>query len=659
MAKRFWKIQNAVERDGSELILEGEISSELWFGNEVTPKALRDELSQTDGPLTVVINSVGGEVFAGVQIYNMLRNRGNITVRIDGIAGSIASVIAMAGDEIIMSAGSVMMVHKPSMGVAGNSSDMDDAKKILELLEREITEIYTARTGLSTERVTELLTGDNGLGTWLGGAEAVELGFADRAITEEKVTDSITNAIKAMMSGNLQFSMAVSKESLDAFAKEVKMTEDETKVEVKEEEIKEVDETETVNETDTEVENSEEQSEEETVEEKEPEAEKITNKVKEIKEMDKTQDEIAIENIAKPSADVTPAVDIKSYLASPKAMEEFAKILEANAAGGSAKDLAGTGASDAVRDAWKEHLEVTMGVTNPQIFLPTPLITEIEDAFKAGGEIWNRVFKTGLDSFNSAWDANDDPDEEKGRASGYNRAKKADKREQELTFASRILRPQFVYKYITLNKEDVKEQRSTGALVKFVLAELPRRIIREVERAIVIGDGRATGSDYKIQNGNPRGFYSIAADAANEDIATATVYSPKAGETVYETLSRARAEIKADGEVLLVAKSSYLLDMQFEQSVNGGFLFQPGTDPSKILNVSAIVSPDWFEGNTNYDAIFFVPSKYRVVGDQSVEAFQNFILKTNKNEYLQEIWAGGGLTVRRSGVVVESTDASL
>ena len=67
MAKRFWKIQNAVERDGSELILEGEISSELWFGNEVTPKALRDELSQTDGPLTVVINSVGGEVFAGVQ----------------------------------------------------------------------------------------------------------------------------------------------------------------------------------------------------------------------------------------------------------------------------------------------------------------------------------------------------------------------------------------------------------------------------------------------------------------------------------------------------------------------------------------------------------------------------------------------------------------
>src|SRR5690606_3282008 len=333
-----------------------------------------------------------------------------------------------------------------------------------------------------------------------------------------------------------------------------------------------------------------------------------------------------------------------------ESMEAFARILEENAVAGSAKDLAGNDASQGVRAAWKKHLETKMEVTNPEIFLPQPLITEIEDAFRAGGEIWNRVAKTGMDSFNAAWDANDDPDAESGRASGYNREDEEEKREQQLTFANRILRPQFVYKYITLNREDVKEQRETGALVRFVLSELPRRIIREVERAIVLGDGRAAGSDYKIQEGNPRGFYPVLADATASN-AFASVYTPVPGHTVYETLRRARALIKAEGDIILVAKEGLLLDMEFEQNANGGFLFAPGTDMSRYLRVAAVVEPAWMEHDEN-DAYMFVASKYRVVGDQSIEAFQNFLLKTNKNEYLQEIWAGGGLTARKSGVAV-------
>ena len=132
-----------------------------------------------------------------------------------------------------------------------------------------------------------------------------------------------------------------------------------------------------------------------------------------------------------------------------------------------------------------------MGVTNPEIFLPEALLlTQIEDAFKAGGEIWNRVTKTGVDVFKAAWDIEDDVNSEDGRGRGYNRADEENKAEQVLEFDERVLRPQFVYKYIQLNKEDIKNQRSTGALVTYVLSELPKRIVREVERAIVIGDGR-------------------------------------------------------------------------------------------------------------------------------------------------------------------------
>src|SRR5690606_20095736 len=102
----------------------------------------------------------------------------------------------------------------------------------------------------------------------------------------------------------------------------------------------------------------------------------------------------------------------KSYLKTSASMEAFAKILEKEAGKG----------ADQVRASWKEHLEVQMGVTNPEVFLPEALITEIEDTFRRGGEIWNRVTKTGADVWRSAWDANTDVDADSGRGRGYNRS---------------------------------------------------------------------------------------------------------------------------------------------------------------------------------------------------------------------------------------------
>lgn len=644
MSKFYKFVKN--EAKESELILEGVIASESWLEDEVSPKMFREELAQHPGALTVRINSPGGDVFAGVSMYNMLNeHEGEVTVKVDGMAGSIASLIAMAGDKIIMLPGSQMMVHQPWTVAVGNVDDLQATAEMLRKTCESIVPIYAARTGLSEERIVELLKGDGKSdGTYMTGAEAVELGFADEALVAKSSSNPVS--ISDMLS-NIQSAVMQPVMSLKSRKAEADNATDKPQEPV-EETTEAVDATdvEAGKTVDTEV-NKEDTEVTDTV------SDKVTQSEEKETEMTE-QEKVAAAQVIEPSAQAkvteAPKMSMKEYLKSKDAMVAFARILESNAAAGSAEDLAGTGASEVVRAEWKKHLEVKMGVTNPEIFLPTPLITEIEDAFKEGGEIWSRVSKTGMPSFNAAWDANDDPDEEKGRAKGYNREDEEEKAEQELTFANRILRPQFVYKYITLNREDVKEQRDTGALVRFVLSELPRRIIREVERAIVIGDGRAAGSDYKIQEGNPRGFYSVKADAA-AGVASASVYTPVAGHTVYETLRRARALIKAEGDIILVAKEGYLLDMEFEQNANGGFLFAPGTDMARYLGVSAIVEPDWMDNDEN-DAYMFVPSKYRVVGDQSIEAFQNFLLKTNKNEYLQEIWAGGGLTARKSGVAV-------
>lgn len=639
---KFWNWSVSASGD-NELILDGDIAKDSWWDDEVTPKLFREELAKYPGDVTVRINSNGGDVSAGVAIYNYLaEHEGTVTIKVDGMAASIASLIAMAGDKIIMLPGSMMMVHLPWTYAAGNADDLAQVIESLQKFGESIVPIYVARTGLSEERINELLKAE----TWMTAQDAVELGFADEAI---EAKGSLADAMAKIKEMTPLMQSAVMQPVMSMKAKKA---EELDVTNATEEPAEDADET---TEAAAEQEKSDETVEPETTEVTEPVAKgflKPQLKEKETKMTDVEQ--IAVSQVLEPKAQADPATtpkpSVKSYLKTNESMEAFARILEEHAVSASAKDVAGTDGSASVRAAWQKHLEVKAGVTNPEIFLPTPLIQEIEDAFKQGGEIWQRVSKTGMDSFNAAWDANSDPDDEKGRAKGYNRDEEEEKAEQELTIANRILRPQFVYKYITLNKEDVKEQRTTGALVRFVLSELPKRIIREVERAIVIGDGRANGSDYKIQTGSPRGFFPVKADAAAGN-AFARTYTPAAGQTVYETLRRARALVKADGGVILVAKEGLLLDMEFEQNANGGFLFAPGSDLTRYIKVDAVVEPDWMDDDEN-DAYIFAYGYYRVVGDQSVEAFQNFILKTNKNEYLQEIWAGGGLTALKSGVAV-------
>ena len=131
------------------------------------------------GDITVWINSPGGDCVAAAQIYNMLMDyKGNVTVKIDGIAASAASVIAMAGTEVLMSPVSTMMIHNPATVAMGDHNEMQKAIEMLNEVKESIINAYEIKTGLSRAKLSHLMDSE----TWMNAHKAVELGFADGII---------------------------------------------------------------------------------------------------------------------------------------------------------------------------------------------------------------------------------------------------------------------------------------------------------------------------------------------------------------------------------------------------------------------------------------------------------------------------------------------
>ena len=169
------------------LFLNGTIAEESWFDDDVTPQIFRDELNAGNGDITVWINSPGGDCVAAAQIYNMLMNyKGNVTSKIDGIAASAASVIAMAGTKVIMSPVSMMMIHNPATAAFGDSADMQKAIAMLDEVKESIINAYEIKTGLSRAKLSHLMDAE----TWMDANSAVEMGFADE-IMQRNVSDNI------------------------------------------------------------------------------------------------------------------------------------------------------------------------------------------------------------------------------------------------------------------------------------------------------------------------------------------------------------------------------------------------------------------------------------------------------------------------------------
>ena len=179
MKRKFWNWIKNRDEGGAEmrtLFLNGEISDETWFGDEVTPGIFRAELEAGKGPVSVWINSPGGDVFAAAQIYNMLMDYPyDVMVIIDGLAASAASVIAMAGTTVRMSPVAMMMIHNPATIAIGDSEEMKKAVKMLDEVKESIMNAYEIKTGLARDRISRLMDAES----WFNAKKAVELGFAD------------------------------------------------------------------------------------------------------------------------------------------------------------------------------------------------------------------------------------------------------------------------------------------------------------------------------------------------------------------------------------------------------------------------------------------------------------------------------------------------
>lgn len=187
MKRKFWNwVKNEGELEATRtLFLNGEISDETWYGDEVTPQLFKDELNADSGDITVWINSPGGDVFAAAQIYNMLRDyKGHVTVKIDGLAASAASVIAVAGDTVLVSPVAMMMIHNPATLAMGNTKDMEAAIAMLNEVKESILNAYVDKTCLSRNKLSKMMDDE----TWFNAKKAVELGFADKVLfaAEEK-----------------------------------------------------------------------------------------------------------------------------------------------------------------------------------------------------------------------------------------------------------------------------------------------------------------------------------------------------------------------------------------------------------------------------------------------------------------------------------------
>lgn len=199
-SSRFWQVRAAAEPGVGELLLYGEIADTTWWGDEVTPKQFWEDLQKLGDikTLNVYINSPGGDVFAGQAIYSMLkRHPATVTVYVDGLAASAASLVAMAGDRIVMPRNAMMMIHNPWTWAAGDANTLRAIADDLDKIRESLVAVYENRTGLDRERIIEMLDAE----TWMTAEEAVAMGFATEIEESKSVAASLAGPGRLVING--------------------------------------------------------------------------------------------------------------------------------------------------------------------------------------------------------------------------------------------------------------------------------------------------------------------------------------------------------------------------------------------------------------------------------------------------------------------------
>lgn len=340
--------------------------------------------------------------------------------------------------------------------------------------------------------------------------------------------------------------------------------------------------------------------------------------------------------------------DRKTWLDSPDAMAAFERTLIDN-------DNKGVEAfhkewADTVSRNMADTASFGVGKTDVDKFVPTEAITTISDALNTRGSgLWDMFRKTGMDRLTIG--GNILGLTEETRAHGYPvAAYGTQKKNQTPSFVKRELTADYTYKYITLNKGDIRRTQKPGALLRYILSELPNYIVQTIERQVVLG-----GYDDMAH------FRSIATDAVDKSSGwagnkfaltyTLTEDAPLMG------FVKASHMVRAQGNKVLVCNADTVADLLMSADANGNSFIALGGDDTlaRALGVSRIITPEWWteEDDKKTSGVVMAASHYAFVGDTSVESFTNFALQTNTNEYLQEIYAGGGLDAEKSAVVIK------
>lgn len=348
------------------------------------------------------------------------------------------------------------------------------------------------------------------------------------------------------------------------------------------------------------------------------------------------------------SGTVTFSHDRKTWLDSDDAMIAFERALI---------DTDNKGV-EAFHREWADTVDRNMSdtasfgvdTTSVDKFIPTAAITTIADALNTRGSgLWNLLRKTGMDRLTIGGNITGLTDQT--RAHGYPVASYGKtKKEQVLSFVKRELQADYTYKYITLNKGDIRRTQRPGALLRYVLQELPNYIVQTIERQITLG-GYTDMAHFRSVVGD-------AADTSSEWRGSRFALShTMTDDTPLMDFVRASHMVRAQGNKVLLCNADTVADLLMSANANGNTYIALGGDDTlaRALGVNQIITPEWWTDtdDTTTMGVIMAASHYAVVGDTSIEAFTNFALSTNTNEYLQEIYAGGGLDAEKSAVVIK------
>lgn len=527
MSKQFYRfVKN--EAGDSELYLEGVIAQDSWWDDEVSPKQFREQLDAHPGNITVRINSPGGDAFAGVQIYNMLKDReGDVNILVDGLAASAASVVAMAGDKITMNTGSMMMIHKASTMAWGNEEEIKEVIEMLQKVDDNLVSIYVARTSKSEEEVKELLEGQ---GTWMTAEEAVEYGFADEAKAgKSSLSDAIQNVLgftKQVQNATMQPVASIqAKLKNEAEQEEAEDDTDATEPtdEVVDEPVKEESPTEAETESKEEVETKTEEVTETPVEETN---ESVVKETEEMSETDKNAAEAVV-------AQATPKQEVKEVRIT---QSEARKLIVEQLSATFNKD---SKALKEVNNKIKtlEVKNVIDGTSGEPLFAPEVLASDVREEYELVGRVGalvNRIDIEGAETFRQVVQT---------AGTGFTPvALGAEKDEDQPVWSSVVYEP-FEWALIVAWLDGVAK-RSPLAVYNQIVRYIARELARLEDKIVLTYAGGTVGSETRPASG----LVPILTTATRvEDVAS------YGSADVIAALATAYGEIESDMTITLVA----------------------------------------------------------------------------------------------------------